>query len=125
MWWVINQISRPGGPRGPQQTTYVVVHSATRPVNAVAGPFTAQSAAQSWQSLSTEEGASPAGLASGTADQVGNDLLSGLDLGNWLLRIGEVLLGIVLIAIGMARITNAVPAATKIAKTAGAGALLA
>lgn len=53
------------------------------------------------------------------------DLLGNVNVGAWLLRIGEVLLGIVLIAVGVAHVTHAVPIATKIAKTAGAGALLA
>jgi|SRR5271166_2693411 len=39
-------------------------------------------------------------------------------------RVGEVILGLVLIAIGIARMTHAVPIATKIATKAGAAAVL-
>jgi len=47
--------------------------------------------------------------------QVG-DFFSRLTSANTWLRIGEGLLGVVLIAVGIARITNAVPIATKIAR---------
>jgi hypothetical protein len=120
-WWVINAISRPGGTRGPQLTHYVVVQAATRPVNAVAGPFPTQAAAQAWQTSANSAGNSP-GSAIGAAT---NDLLGGVNIGAWLLRIGEILLGLVLIAVGVAHMTRAVPIATRIAETAGAGALLA
>jgi len=39
-------------------------------------------------------------------------------------RVGQVLLGLILIAIGLARMTSALPAATKIAKMAGTAAVL-
>jgi len=122
-WWVVNQISRPGGARGPQQTNYAVVSTTggARPPNEVAGPFTTRAAAQAWQTSASSAGNSP-GSAIGAA---ANDLLGGINVGSWLLRIGEVLLGLVLLAIGVARVTRAVPVATRIAKTAGAGALLA
>ena len=42
---------------------------------------------------------------------------------NLWLRAGEIILGIVLLAIGIARVTRAVPVATSIARTAGAVAL--
>lgn len=120
-WWVVNQISRPGGPRSPQQTNYVVVQAATRPINAIAGPYTTPAEADNWRNTASAAGNSPASAGA----LAGKDLLGGVDVGSWLLRIGEVLLGIVLIAIGVAHITKAVPVATKIAKTAGAGVLLA
>lgn len=43
-WWVVNQPTRPGGPRGPQATNYELVESSQRPVNAIAGPFSKQDA---------------------------------------------------------------------------------
>lgn len=45
------------------------------------------------------------------------------DAHTWV-RIGEVVLGLVLIAVAVARITHAVPIATRVAKTAGAVALV-
>lgn len=50
--------------------------------------------------------------------QIG-DFFSRLTEANTWLRIGEGILGIVLIAIGIARLTNAVPAATAIASKVG------
>ena len=41
----------------------------------------------------------------------------GLNLGSWFLRIGEILLGIVLVGVGVARITGAQNAVSKIVKT--------
>ena len=51
------------------------------------------------------------------------DFFSRLTQANTWIRAAEVILGVVLLGIGIARITDAVPAATKIAKTAGAVAL--
>jgi hypothetical protein len=48
-----------------------------------------------------------------------------LTSGNLWLRIGEVVLGLILIAVGVARLTHAIPAATQVAKTVGATAALA
>ncbi|MGH3223573.1 MAG: hypothetical protein ACRDPY_33635 [Streptosporangiaceae bacterium] len=53
------------------------------------------------------------------------DFFSKLGQPNTWIRVGEVALGLILLAVGVARITGAVPLATKIAKTAGTGALLA
>jgi hypothetical protein len=50
-------------------------------------------------------------------------VLSGLFQANIWLRVGEVVLGLVLIAVGIARLTTSVPAATKIAKSVGTVAL--
>lgn len=43
------------------------------------------------------------------------DIFHGLNLGAWLLRIGEIVLGVVLMGVGVAKLTNAIPIATKIA----------
>jgi hypothetical protein len=69
-------------------------------------------------------GGDPVGSVGTAVKGAASDLLGSVNIGNWLLRIGEVLLGIVLIAVGVAHVTRAVPAATTIAKVAGAGALL-
>jgi hypothetical protein len=70
--------------------------------------------------------------ATGVATEVGN--LTGLNaLGSffggssagWLLRTAEIALGLLLIAVGVAKLTNSVPAATAIAKKLGAVGLAA
>ena len=45
--------------------------------------------------------------------------LAGLFQANIWLRVAEVGIGILLVAVGVAKLTNAIPAATKIAKTVG------
>lgn len=110
--------------QGPALHVYTVKQSATKPPGAAAGPYSTQAQAQAKATaLNQSSTATPSHIAA----QAASDVLtqSGINAGNWLLRIGEALLGIVLLAIGVARITRAVPVATKIAKTAGAGALLA
>lgn len=84
-------------------------------------------------------GAFAAGSVTGTGVAV-NSIIPGLNPLSWLsaigdffhrltegstwIRLGEGLLGIVLISVGIARLTHAVPVATKIARTAGAVAVL-
>lgn len=41
------------------------------------------------------------------ANNAYKDLLGGFNIGNWFLRIGEILLGLVLVGVGIARITGA------------------
>lgn len=65
-----------------------------------------------------------AGKAASAATGSITDFLSRLASGATWLRVAESVLGLVLIAIGLARITHAVPIATKVAKTAGAVALV-
>jgi len=45
------------------------------------------------------------------------NVFHGLNLSSWFLRIGEILLGIVLVGVGVARITGAQNAVSKIVKT--------
>jgi hypothetical protein len=54
-------------------------------------------------------------VASGAATSAVNDALKPLFQASIWLRVAEVALGVVLIAIGLAKITHAVPAATRIA----------
>jgi hypothetical protein len=51
------------------------------------------------------------------------DFISRLTSANLWERIGEVVLGLILVAVGVAHITHAVPLATKVAKTVGVAAL--
>jgi len=130
-WWVVNKISRPGGPRGPQQTNYVIEQAASRPINTVAGPYATKAAAQAWQTSANTAGNSPGSAIGGAADAAANatglsavgDFFGRLGQANTWIRVAEVILGVVLLAVGIARITHAVPAATRIARTAGAAVL--
>jgi hypothetical protein len=125
LWWVI-----PEGLTGQafslvtgRFTKYTTVRATSKPAHAVAGPYTTQAQAQQKANdLTSQAIPGPATPQAAVNDVLGG---SGVNAGSWLLRIGELLLGLVLLAVGVARITRAVPVATKIAKTAGAGALLA
>jgi hypothetical protein len=70
---------------------------------------------------------SGSGVLHGTAGPVSgvNDFLTRLTEKSTWIRVGEVVLGLILIAVGLARITHAVPVATKIAKTVGAAGVMA
>ena len=60
-----------------------------------------------------------------TKQQIGSEvagnpnLFHGLNLSTWFIRIGQILVGLVLLAAGLARITHAVPAATRVAAAVG------
>jgi hypothetical protein len=56
-------------------------------------------------------------LAPSVAKMPNIDILGKFNLGAWMLRIGEVLLGIVLVGVGVARITGAQNAVSQIVKT--------
>src|SRR5690242_19373354 len=107
-WWVVNQISRPGGPRGPQQSNFVIVQAATRPVNTVAGPFSTQADAEAWQTSANTAGNSPGSAIGGAANAALTSLnpLAPLFQANLWLRVLEVGLGIVLIGVGLAKLTG-------------------
>lgn len=123
-----------------------VVQSASTPATPasgkVFGPYATQAAAQAEAKASPSTGqiialGVNAGLGSATGGAVGDtqtgspltglaaigDFFSRLTQANTWERIGMVLLGIVLVAAGVAHLTHAVPVATKIAKTAGVAAL--
>ena len=57
------------------------------------------------------------GQVPGAAAKGAENAFHGLNLGSWFLRIGEILLGIVLVGVGVARITGAQNAVSKIVKT--------
>ena len=56
------------------------------------------------------------GQVPGAAAKGAENAFHGLNLGSWFLRIGEILLGIVLVGVGVARITGAQNAVSKIVK---------
>lgn len=45
-----------------------------------------------------------------------HDFLGGVSVPSLFLRVGEVLLGLVLLAVGVAKLTNAIPVATRVAR---------
>lgn len=64
------------------------------------------------------------GAEQAAAGAISQSVLGPLFQANIWIRVGEVLLGVVLIAAGVARLTHAIPIATKVAQTAGAAAVL-
>lgn len=64
----------------------------------------------------TPAGAVAIGAVSGAAG-LAHDVLKGFNLGSWFLRIGEALLGLVLVGVGIARITGAQNAISNVVKT--------
>jgi len=97
----------------------------------VAGPYTSQAAALTAAKAgkgSVQQNSNPlSGGASTTGAQnwyAGiSNFFQGLTDANTWIRVGQVAVGLVLVAVGLARITHAVPAATKVAKTLGAVAI--
>lgn len=85
--------------------------------------FASQSAAKAYVSSQSSAYGSgqPQNAIPGLA-QIG-DFFAALGQASTWVRVGEVVLGLILVAVGVARITKAVPIATKVAKTAGAVAL--
>ena len=98
------------------------------------GPFPTQAAAQNakpaggLQSIKSEIGAgsqvaatTPGLNATGGAIPAGigaaADVLGSFNIGSWFLRIGEILLGLVLIGVGVARLTGAQNAISQFVKT--------
>lgn len=63
----------------------------------------------------TALGAIPGAAAKGAENAI--NTLGGFNLTSWFLRVGEILLGLVLIGVGVARITGAQNAISKIVKT--------
>lgn len=129
-WWVVNHISRPGGPRGPQQTNYVIEESATRPVNTIAGPFASKADAQAWQTSANTAGNSPGSAIGGAADAAGlggiSGFLSRLASANTWVRVGEVVIGLILLGIGLNAMLKGKPmqVVTGAAGTVGKAAIL-
>jgi hypothetical protein len=126
-WWVIPEASSSN-----LNGSFVVVSGTAAQIQAkygsvAQGPFSSKAAAQAQAANEPGISGNPGTAIKQGVQAAASDVLSasGVNVGSWLVRIGETVLGIVLLAIGLARITRAVPVATKIAKTAGAGALLA
>jgi hypothetical protein len=111
-WWVISETSGQPGPG-----TFVVVQGNALQIRAkygtaANGPYPTQAAAEA--AAHSRGGGFPGpnipgnpGSAIGVGIKAAQqDLFKGLDLGNILLRVGEVLLGIVLVGVGIAKLTG-------------------
>lgn len=130
-WWAISEASS-SDPNG----SWLVIQGTTSAIKAkydgaAYGPFSTQAAAQAYANKGGPGPAIPgnpgSAIKKGLGDAVSglsNSVLGPLFQANIWIRVGEVLLGIVLVAVGIARMTNAVPIATKIAGVAAKGALL-
>ncbi len=135
-WWVINTSPASGSP-----TIYTVMEGTNAEAEnypgggGVSGPYSSQAAADKVANGMPQNSNQPNPFIPGTSVTPGGQVTGGgplaglasvanffgqLGQANTWIRVGEVLLGLVLLAVGVARITHTIPAATKIAKTAGA-----
>lgn len=100
------------------------------------GPYTTQAAALAYANnpATSATGTTTSGAATNFSGLVPNlgglikdagAFFSDLTSANFWLRLSEVVLGLILIAVGVAELTHAVPVATHIAKTVGSTAALA
>jgi len=123
-WWVVGVIS--ADPQQQDQVQNHVVQSASKPpmtpaearklgggsVEWVLGPYATRAAAGGSATSSNAAGTSKYTGAGG----VSASPLAPLFQPSLWLRVAEVVLGLVLIAVGVAKLTSAVPVATKIAR---------
>lgn len=107
-WWVLSVTSGQPGPGSFRVIQGNALQIRAKYDGAVSGPYPSQAAAQS--AAGSRSGGFPGPSIPGNpgaAISLGaRDLFHGLDLGNVLLRIGEVLLGIVLVGVGVAKLTG-------------------
>ncbi len=108
-WWVVNHPI--AGPREAMQTRYEIVQSASRPVNTVAGPFSTQHDAAGWQTMANTAGNSPGSAAGGTVN-LAKKAVTGWthNIEQWLIRGFEMLLGLGLIIVAVAKLASDTPA---------------
>lgn len=81
-WWVVQNVS--GGRGGPP--TYSIQQATSKPQNAVAGPFTSQSAAERAMRSRENPGSfpsppNPVGVVQGWFSSLGGDIGSGIEAG--------------------------------------------
>jgi hypothetical protein len=78
------------------------------------GPFNTEAQAKAAQNP-TQQSPNPINDAVNAAQN--SDVLGSFNIGSWFLRIGEILLGLVLVGVGVARLTGAQNAISQIVKT--------
>lgn len=110
-WWAISI----GGSNDPSGSWRIIQGTPAtikaKYDGAAFGPFSTQQAAQAFANKGGPGPAIPGNPATAI-----KDLWHGLDFGSWILRLGEIVLGIVLIAVGVSKLTSL---DNKIAQTAG------
>lgn len=116
-WWVLSESSS-SMPNGK----FVVIQGTAAAVKAkydgaVSGPYPTQAAAQ--KAANSRSGGFPGPSIPGNPATAIADLYHGLNLGNWIIRVGEILLGVILIGVGVAKLTGADNVVSKIAGSAG------
>jgi len=121
-WWVLSESSS-SMPHGK----FVVISGTAAAVKAkydgaVSGPYPTQAAAQ--RAANTRGGGFPGPSIPGNPGTALQDLYHGLNLGDWILRVGEIILGVILIGVGVAKLTGTDNTIAKIAGTAGKLAVL-
>lgn len=104
-WWVITAAS------GVSGGTITVVEGTQQQVQLLIGthqgPYPSLAAADSAATVTQKSNQTVGGSLKAGASSIVPDILGGLNLGNLILRIGEVILGVVLVGVGMAKITGA------------------
>jgi len=107
-WWVLSVTSGTPGPGTFRVIQGNALQIRAKYGSAVSGPYPTQAAAEA--AAHTRSGGFPGPSIPGNpGSAIGlgvSNLFHGLDLGNILLRIGEVLLGIVLVGVGVAKLTG-------------------
>lgn len=122
-WWVVNHPIV--GPRQAMQTRYEVVQSASRPVNAVAGPFQTQQDAVNWQTSANTAGNSPGSAIGGIVNTATKPLTGWTqNIQQWFVRAFEMLLGIGLIIVSLAKLAADTPAGKAAVKIGAKAAIL-
>lgn len=100
------------------------VQSATKPNATSQGPFATQALAQAKADSLNSASSGIAPAASAAASAVQKNLFHGLDLNQALLQLGEIILGIALIAVGVAKLTGADNVIAGAVKTGAKAAVL-
>lgn len=71
------------------------------------GPYSTEQEAETHTGVAGPPGTPNENLGQQAAGVAGQDILGGINIGNLVLRAGEILLGIVLIGVGIAKLTGA------------------
>jgi hypothetical protein len=119
-WWIVVKNNH---------ATVTSTTTSAPPVNSFTMiPYQSQSEAQSQAAKLNAPGSDISKIRKNIIDPVGNipnDIFKGLNLSNILLRVGEILLGLVLLGVGIAHMTGTENVLSNAAKTAGKAAMFA
>lgn len=113
-WWVVpegfvGQLVSGFSLQGPALHLYTIKQSSSKPPGAVAGPFSSQSEAET-QAVSLNKGgvATPGNIAKQAVSSAltSANPFAGFYQQNLWLRVGEFVLGVILIGVGLAKLTG-------------------